>query len=325
MRQMHYPKWFALVLLLAGSLMSSLGGANPAMLQVPGDYQTIAAALMAAPEGGVIQLASGEYREQVEITRGVTLLGPAQGEAVVLGDPDAPGIHVHDTAGVTIQGLTVVGAKYGIFVERSADVVLQGNVVRQSRLVGIRVRNASASVVASTVVDGAAPYGKGIHVTMAMEWPESHIEGNLVVGNAAEGILTNMAHVSVVGNTVRANARRGIAVTEMSQALVEANVVLENSLAGIYVTDMSHATVQGNVVSGTLPSPDPPVGIAHGILVDFWAEALIRHNQITGNSAYGIAVLLNAYAVVGENQLAENRSGDIYVDASAQVGQGVEF
>ncbi|MBI3961710.1 MAG: right-handed parallel beta-helix repeat-containing protein [Deinococcus sp.] len=320
---MYRTRCLAYGVLLAGGLVSSVGGASPEVLQVPGEYPTIAAALAGAPEGATIQLAPGEYTEQVEITRSVTLLGPAQGEAVVLGRLDVPGIHVHDTSGVAIQGLTVVGAKYGIFVERSTGVLVQNNLVRQSRLVGIRVRNASATVVDNTVLDGAAPYGEGIHVTMAMEWPESQIERNLVMGNAAEGIVTNMAHVSIVGNTVRANARRGIAVTEMSQALVEANVVLENSLTGIYVTDMSHATVQDNVVSGTLPARDGPVGIAHGIMVDFWAVALIRRNQITDNGAYGIAVLLNARAQVGENQLADNRGGDLYVDASAQVAPGV--
>ena len=215
-------RFLALLLLLA-QLSTAWG--MVVMLHVPGDYDSIAAAIADAPDHAIIEIATGAYRESLVIQRPLTLRAEAGAQVTLIAPTDeSPVVAIADTDAVSIEGLTIVGGEYGIFVTRSQGITIQNNTVVDSRLAGIKVRLGAADIVKNSVINAQAPYGFGIHVTNTMAWPQSNVIDNIVYGNANGGIYTNMTSmISIVNNTVRQNGEYGIAVTEMSHADVLGN------------------------------------------------------------------------------------------------------
>ncbi|MFN8373760.1 MAG: right-handed parallel beta-helix repeat-containing protein [Anaerolineae bacterium] len=292
----------------------SLAAQDMSLLHVPADYPTIAAAIDAAPNGAVIVIASGEYDESLTITRPLTLRGEAS--AVLRGVPDAPVITIHDTHAVVIEDLTISGGQYGISVLRSRRVTIQNNLVTDNRLLGIRVRMASASVLRNTITRTQPPYGRGIHITNTTGYPESRVVGNTVTFNALAGIATNMAgSVYIADNLVTDNGQRGIAITEMSRAVVANNIVANNAETGIYVTDQSTAILCGNQVSDSqFAGMDDSSRYGSGITIDFGAQVELRNNIVTSSANYGVSVLSSSFVTVNDNELNDNAAGTLWVD-----------
>ena len=281
-QEASWPQPFSLgtttmVLVSAAIVVGSFLAYRTYLVRVPADYSSIQAAIDSVPSGGRIWIAAGGYAESLVISRPVTLLGPHHGVATLMGDPRLPVVHIRDTHDVKLKGLTILGGESGVLVERSQEVVIIDNVIEGNRRFGIRVRNASASIIDNKVVGALPPYGKGVHITNTMEWPGSLVEGNRVEDNAQEGILTNMSHVIIRDNIVRNNGLRGIAVTEMSMATVENNILLDNVDVGLYVVDMSMAEVEGNQIGGTRPGE---LGRAHAIRVEYYSEVWLFENLL---------------------------------------------
>ena len=255
------------VLLFSTSLSSGL----TLFIEVPADYETVSAALENAPDGAIIEIAEGIYRESLVIDRPLNLRG-RPGDAVLLsGSDDEAVILITDTEDVLIEGLTISGGKFGIFVTRSQNVTIRDNVVLGSRLVGIKLRLGAADIRNNTIRDANAPYGRGIHITNTTQWAASHVIGNTVTGNALSGIVTNMTGmIYIEGNIVTDNQQHGISIDEMSHALVADNIVDRNAENGIYVFDMSMASICGNVVRNTVAEAEARGNrFGNGILIDF--------------------------------------------------------
>ncbi len=95
--------------------------ADAATINVPADYGTIQGAVEAAITGDIIQIASGTYTEQVQISKPVTLVGAGVG-ATIIESPETlpifymtgsnknfPIVYIHDTGNVVLSHLTVDG------------------------------------------------------------------------------------------------------------------------------------------------------------------------------------------------------------------------
>ncbi len=299
-------------------ISTTLGMAQGVVIHVPDDYGTIGEALVAAPDHAIVEIAGGEYPESVVVERPVTLRSENHEEVTLAATDDTPVIQVVDTEAVTIEGLTIVGGRYGIFVTRAQDVTIRNNVVSDSRLTGIKVRLGAADIVNNTVIDARSPYGLGIHVTNTMAWPESRVMGNTVSGHAGSGILTNMTGmITIHGNLVADNGRRGIAITEMSHARVSDNVVERNVETGIQVVDYSVAVVCNNTVVDTLmPDPSSSPRYGNGITIDFYSEVVLAHNLVRNSPQYGIGVLFGSLVELYRNDLIGNVALPVHVDGA---------
>lgn len=294
-----------------------------AVVRVPHDYATISEALAESPDYAIIDLAAGVYPETLVVSRPVVLRGDAAGGVVIMAPDDLPAIEVRDTEGVTIEGLTVVGGEYGIFVTRSQDVTVRDNHVSDSRLTGIKVRLGAADIIGNTVSNVRPPYGMGIHVTNTTQWPESRVIANIVNGNATSGIYTNMTGmITIEDNIVRDNGEHGIAVTEMSHADVIGNLVDDNAHSGIRLLDMSMAKICENIITDTQSdSGEAGMRQGNGIIVDYHSDAILSSNTIFGSEQNGISVLYASNAWVYENNLEQ----PLYADESViHDGHGCE-
>jgi len=295
------------------------------VIQVPGDYATIAEALAAAPDHAIIEIAAGTYPEALVINRPVSLRPAGSGEVLLSPTADEPVIAVRDTSAVTIEGLTIVGGEYGIFVTHSEDVTIRDNVVSDSRLVGIKVRLGAADILDNTVFHAQPPYGMGIHVTNTTQWPTSRVIGNLVFGHTRSGIYTNMTGmIEVMDNIVSDNGRHGIAITEMSHADVFGNILVDNAETGIQLLDMSMAHICDNIVSDTRGSSEAPqIRQGNGIIIDYHSEATLSGNTIQGSAQHGISILFGSTAFLHENTIEDSEAQSVFVDESqALEGSG---
>ena len=315
--------------LLATLLVLALAMTSTALvlvIRVPDDYASIGEALAAAPAGAIIEIAAGTYPESLVIDRPVSLR-PAEDDGEVLLAPaaDEPVIAIMDTESVTIEGLSIVGGEYGIFVTRSQDVTIRDNIVSDSRLVGIKVRLGAADILDNTVFHAQPPYGMGIHVTNTTQWPTSRVIGNLVFGHTRSGIYTNMTGmIEVFDNVVTDNGHHGIAITEMSHADVFRNIVVDNALTGIQLLDMSMAHICDNIVSDTRGSSEAPqIRQGNGIIVDYHSEASLSGNTIQGSAQHGISILFGSIVYLHENTIEDSDGRPIFMDDSEALdGRG---
>ena len=231
---------------------------------------------------------------------------------------DEPVITVLDTRSVTIQGLSIVGGEFGIFVTHSQDVTIKDNFVSGSRLTGIKVRLGAADILDNTVFHARPPYGMGIHVTNTTQWPPSRVIGNLVFGNTRSGIYTNMTGmIEIMDNVVTDNGQHGIAITEMSHADVFGNFVVDNAETGIQLLDMSMAHICDNIVSDTHGlSEAPQIRQGNGIIIDYHSEATLSGNTIQGSAQHGVSILFGSTAFLHDNTIEDSDAQSVFVDKS---------
>gem|GEM_PF-1031423 len=95
---------------------SSLTDPEEGTLTVPGDYDTIQAAVDAADAGDRIEVAPGTYREQVTLNESVTLVAPdgATLDGSGLSGSETTGLDIATDAVPSIRGFTITGYDTGI-------------------------------------------------------------------------------------------------------------------------------------------------------------------------------------------------------------------
>ncbi len=241
----------------------SVGFRTHQVIEVPGDYPTLSAAILEARDGATISLAPGRYVETLTIERPVSIVAEP-GSVELVGIPGAAVISIRGTTGVTIQGLAIVGGDIGISVMQSADITIADNVITGSSHRGIDVVYGAATVTGNRIQPAPGPYVIGIRVANASSWPESVISDNVIDHAGGYGIAVNFAKVTVDGNDVVGGDQAGIAINEMSDARVSGNAISEASRYGILVHDMSHAVITENVISGS----DEPIKLTYHSTVD---------------------------------------------------------
>lgn len=122
---------FALVLVLSFSLVTA-SPVKAAIINVPGDYLTIQAAIDAAAPGDTIVVAAGVYNEQVNVNKSVTVKG--EDWPVVNGQPSA---FLITGAGATVKGFDVWGQQTGFGTGNDVIAVRANNVtVKDNRVTG---------------------------------------------------------------------------------------------------------------------------------------------------------------------------------------------
>ena len=256
-------------------------------LHFPGDLPTLQAAIDSAPRTATIIVGPGEYIGPFHIRNSLTLRASGQGTVRLTAADDEAVVSIISSHDVKLEGFVIEGGYFGVLVQESEAVTLTGNRIIGAWLASIRLSRAQARIVNNELRDTRSPYGKGIELANTHSRPASVIAYNTISGHAREGILLHNAEAEVIGNWVMGNDLRGIAITEMSMATVEGNTLIDNADAGLYVVDMSSVNASDNRITDTRPGP---LGTAHAIRVEYYAEA-----NLSGNSlGQGIAVLHNA-------------------------------
>ncbi len=299
--------------LLAACGGEQSGGADPDQvaatpgtartIAVPGDAETVQAAVDQARPGDLVLVEPGTYAESVVIeTEGVTLRGTERNTVVLDGGGQMDDGVVVRADGVAVENLTVREFRFnGVLITGDEEGgTLTG--YRASHLTvhangrhGLHLVDARGGLVEAVWASGHDVAGIAVQRCSPCR---ALIRGVTAVHNAVGLQATNAGgELVVTGSTFRDN-RVGIRTASSS---------LER------LAPQHDATIAGNVVvdNGSPLAPGSGVGFGIGMSIGGGTSNLVEANRVEGNSAAGVVVLdqepyLADSNVVRRNELAAN-------------------
>jgi serine/threonine protein phosphatase PrpC len=190
------------------------GGDAAAVLRVgtAGDFRTIGEALAAARPGQTVEVAPGEYREQLRLRSGVALVSRTPRGAVLRPAGDGPAITAESVRGARLAGFRVLGGE--------PDAPLA---------VGVRLVGSEATVEEVEVV-GAAEAAVEVlgedRSTLRYSYLHDNPGAGVVVrGEAAPRLLHNL----IAGNGGGPPRRPGVDVRDAARPLLAGNRIERNA------------------------------------------------------------------------------------------------
>ena len=267
--------------MLAATLCVNPTGASGCMA-------TIGAAVSAASSGDVIQVAAGTYKEDVNITKTLSLIGAGSATTIIDATGLANGINVDGSAAAPMSGVS--------------GVVVSGFTVENANFQGILVQNASlVTVTNNQVLDnnkGLLPSAAG---STCPGLPAALASGEAF--DCGEGInLTGVDH-SVVSNNVVQHNSGGMLISDDTGAthdnVISGNLVSDNGYAcGITMASHSGMSVYHNTVSGNESLRNGLLLFGEGAGVGIYAAGpgmknysnQVVNNLIMGNGLPGVAM-----------------------------------
>jgi nitrous oxidase accessory protein len=311
-----------------------LAGTAPAAAQVVvapgGPITTVAEGLRHAPDGGIVVVRAGVYREPtIVVDRPVTLEGEG---APVLDGEGRRQILVVRANGVTVRGLTFrdVGTSYvedrsAIRVEDARDCVIEGNRV-EGGFFGIYLARSSDCRIERNVLEGAgdreAAAANGIHLWYArgitvrenrirghrdgiyFEFVEdAEVHDNVSTDNFRYGLHFMFSdRCRYTGNTFRANGA-GVAVMYTSNVTMTDNRFEENwgsAAYGLLLKDITDSEVERNVFRGNTV----------GIFAEGSNRVRVRGNDFAENG-WAVRIMANATDNVFSGNNFERNTFDV--------------
>ena len=191
------------------------------LLNVPGDFRTIQSAIDAARSGDTITVASGEYREDIEIGKGIDLQGAGIGATKLIG-----AIVVEDASGVIIDGFTIEGqgrdAHFGIWCSASTLTISNNSISAYHHGIG---SESSRMIIENNAI--LKNFSVGVQITAAIT---TLIKENTVADNVDTGIRIALSenNVLITDNIITRN-RVGADCVQSAPKL-RRNLVEENQI-----------------------------------------------------------------------------------------------
>ncbi len=277
-------------------LTGACAHAAAAVLQVrPG--MSIAAAVARAGAGDTVQVEAGEYHEHLLIDKALTLRGrgrptisgDGRGDVLRISAPDVTvaGLILRDSgadlgaqnAGVyvmpgahraAIRACDLVYNLFGVWLERSDDATIEGNLItgkrdlqsaargngiqvyntRRSRVIGNNISFTRDGIYVDVSSDALFRGNKIHHVrygTHYMNTNHSTWEYNQSYLNRGGLALMEVRNLVVRHNLAWGNADHGIMLRTIQDSLIEDNIVVGNG-RGFFIYDAEYNTVRDNLV-----------------------------------------------------------------------------
>lgn len=262
-----------------------------------GCFASIAAAVTAAVPGDTINVAQGTYKEDVTITKSLSLVGHGNENTIIDATGKNNGITITGATDVVVSGFTVENANTaGIWITGSSFVTISDNRVINNDQALIPGANASCPPLNGTPFENgeAQDCGEGVFLSAV---DHSILANNTITGNAG-GILitddTGPTHDNLItGNSVVRNTALDCGITLPS-----------HSAAGVF-----HNTVSGNDSSY---NGGPGVGIfAPGPGSKAYGNVVIN-NRLRGNGLPGVT--MHNHAAPGVNGVPPGAPPPIFND-----------
>lgn len=230
--------------------VASPAGAQPVFVDddnadcVQASFNTIQAAVDAAPPGATILVCAGTYNERVVLTaakNNMQLIAVGEPGTVVLdgidpsgppGNPGNHGFHLNGASGVMIQGFTLMRYFEEIRLTNAHGSTVRRNTMTAAGHDGITMVHSSGNLVEhNTSFDNPSPNACGVNVVGASH---NNVFRHNVLSNNNWGInLQNGPMGNVVFNNVAANNRsHGIINRRASGTRIENNRVDDNGTGG---------------------------------------------------------------------------------------------
>jgi parallel beta-helix repeat protein len=273
--------------------------ASAATVTVNCPGETIQAAVDAAGPGDTINV-TGTCNENVLLPNDkVKVFLQGGGTAVIAGaDSSLPVIDIRGKA-ILVQGFTIKGGRDGIEVHRSANAVINSNVI-QNMAAGIVVYEVAFTVITNNMIQNNSQVGVLLHgsasANIGVNSATDSVASPNTIRNNGDGILlSGAAQANIIGNTIRNNSNNGITLNRGAQANIAKNTINANAGQGILAFQGAGANLGGaseNSFGGLLP-------------------LLKSANSTTSNNGhFGIACGVGAY-IAGNLGSLNGNSGDV--------------
>ena len=248
--------------LYVDSSSPTCANAGPGSQAIP--FCTIRSAANVAIAGQTVQVAAGDYPENISIANSGTqsapiVFQPAPGALVRVGNAQTRAFTVSGKSWIQIKGFTVSGTTgIGIYLKNASNITLSGNRVTQTGLPvngstaqGIYVANTNDSLIVGNTVDHNSD--SGIYLTSGST--RNEIRGNVSFANArvytraANGIDVRTPGNTIVKNVTHDNEDSGIQLYNgATNCVVVGNISYKNGDHGIDVLNSPGVVVVANTV-----------------------------------------------------------------------------
>lgn len=184
------------------------------------EFSSISEALMKAQAGDTVEVSPGEYREQIRLKEGVTLISLRPREAVI-GPIDGASAEGNAVEARDIKNARFVGFR------------IRGN-KGSGYSVGLRITNSTIIVedldIADTTFSGIEIEGMGSSVLRANYIHDNSGAGIMIIGQQSPRVVQN---VIVRNGNVDHKKRPGIELTEQARPDLVGNYIADNGAVGV--------------------------------------------------------------------------------------------
>ncbi len=295
-------------------------GGNGTSCAHPG-YNTVQAAVTAAPAGATVKVCAGTYTEQVEITKSLTLTGTGGRATLTLPASPANSAACASTA----------SSQYGVDVCGPIHVTLSHLVIDSAWSSGTCNDDLDAVFVAG----GATLEFSSSAVTAAGAVPINGCQGGI-------GVLVTGGHLKMSDSAVSGYQKNGITIKGTGSTATVAGVKVtgagptpEIAQNGIEVAEGAWASITGSTVRGnecdvSVCGPDSLSQTqSTGVLFfDAAPGSVLSHSTASGNDigVYFLAASdIQTGAWIGHDSVVNNRYEDICLDQGKAEIDGTQI
>jgi hypothetical protein len=304
--------------------MVSLVGCGPSLpptraeVSVPRDAATIADAIDLVSPGGVIEIAAGQYDEQVVVDKvDVTIRGVDRNATVIDGGGVRPYGIVVIADGVRIENLTVTGATfYGILVTGLHD----GDGPAAPGADGYSGWDpAEFPPLQRFLVDHVTAHNNGLYGIYAFNAQHGVIRDSYASGSADSGFYVGQCEncdILVAGNVAERNAVGFENANASDSVIIVGNRFSGNRVGMTLLSSYQEAFTpqRGNLVVGNLiadnQATDSPSqaegGFATGIGISGGQQNVFERNRITGNARAAVILTNTEDLAALDNRFVDN-------------------
>jgi nitrous oxidase accessory protein NosD len=309
------PDWktaavvFVLVVALGCVLTASQSSTSPAIRIHEGE--SIQAAVDTAPEGAVLQLAAGQYTENITLDKGIAICGPVDGEARITGaSPGAVVRIIGEGVEVSLSDLSICDARG-----------FNGH--------GVSVEGSAAADLTRVTLTGNSWFG-----VYATDYARITLTDCDVMGNGTSGVSSrDFAQIQLEKCVVSDNTSHGLFALHLSQVTVR-DTEIQNNWTGIWAWDATrvylfNTSVTGNVDYGAMASDAALLVMEdstiadngyHGLLFERSSRGMLRRCRIVGNGVDGLFAQEDAILEINECEFSSNGRAGLSISGSSCEG-----
>ncbi len=291
-------------------------------VSVPGQFDTLAAALAACSDGDVIEL-TGEITENVTINKSVVVQGLA-GATIVAANDDADTVTI-EANDVVLKGLEIEGGRRGVHVEDgSHNVVLEDLFVHGTGNIGILIEsdcndlflkdseirqcdNDGVRILSDHVVlqgnNSHRNRGNGYRL---MDTDTATFDSNRAYLNNIHGFRIAGSHFDFTNNVSLNSRLRGYAVEGHGHMLLN-NLARGNGSHGFSIDDATDCVLFDDRAR---------FNGGHGFRVETSAGNLIDDLNSTGNAGHGVLLLMCGHNSIVNSFIYQNQRSGVLLNNS---------
>ena len=264
-------KHFLNILIGSAILIAWSIHSEAATIYVRDNYKTIQEAVDHALPGDTIIVKDGEYRENIVISKPLTLKSDKGPDATVVraSHPAEPVFYVSDVSNAAIIGFTAAGsAVAGIYLNKAGNIEIRDNNTPNNRN-GIFLYSSTNNVLTNNSSNSNDL--TGIYLELSHN---NTLEKNTANLNNEKGVFLNLSNGNkLLNNIANRNEWNGITLWASNNNRVEGNEILRNTY-GIVESGSSNNTLNGNYTWTNFYIILPIILIYVGVLL-YWIQRRI--------------------------------------------------